>query len=173
MSKLLHSIARPTAAAILFGALACFGTAAAAAGTADSPAAAVRVADATVTPKAPAQTNATKPPVDRTEAWVKELHGKLRITAEQEPAWSAVAQVMRDNAKTMGAMMQERSAMLKSGSAVDNLNGSAKMVEAHLDGLKKFIPVFSTLYDSLAPAQKKLADAAFSRRMRHRHMKRG
>ena len=52
---------------------------------------------------------AQKPPakvskVDRTEAHIKDLQAKLKITPAQEELWNKVTQVMRDNAKTMEAL---------------------------------------------------------------------
>jgi len=169
MSRLLDSIACPVAAATIFATLTFAGIGeAATARTADGTSDMVRIADATVTPKQPAKAGAARASVDRTDAWIKELHRKLHITTVQEPAWDAVAQAMRDNAAAMDALIKGRAAQATPDTAIDNLNDSAKMAEAHLEGLKKFIPVFSTLYDSLSPEQKKIADSAFSRPTRSR-----
>ena len=46
--------------------------------------------------------------VDRVEARIKELHTKLKITPAQEELWNNVTQVMRDNAKTMEALIKAR-----------------------------------------------------------------
>ena len=51
------------------------------------------------TPSLAASPKASK--ADRVEARIKELHTKLMITPEQEEAWNDVAQVMRDDSKTM------------------------------------------------------------------------
>src|SRR5215207_1388482 len=47
---------------------------------------------------------------DRVEARITELHSKLKITRQQESQWNDVAQIMRENAKTMDALAQERTA---------------------------------------------------------------
>jgi len=105
---------------------------------------------------------AAKPaPIDHINQRIVSLHDKLRITPAQEAQWSATAQAMRDNAKTMDALIKERSAAGKTMTAVDDLVSYEKLAAAHESGLKAFIPVFQTLYDSLAPDQKKSADEAF------------
>ena len=51
-----------------------------------------------------------------------------------------------------------------SGTAVDDLNAYAGVVQAHADGIKKLGVAFAPLYSSMSAEQKKLADDAFSRR---------
>ncbi|HLN23428.1 MAG TPA: Spy/CpxP family protein refolding chaperone [Patescibacteria group bacterium] len=109
---------------------------------------------------------------DHVEKRISDLHGKLHITAEQEPRWTAVAQAMRDNAKNMDALIKERTANAKTMTAVEDLQSYEKLAAAHEDGLKTFIPLFSTLYDSLSDDQKKIADTIFrSHGPHHRHGK--
>lgn len=100
---------------------------------------------------------------DRVEARIKDMHAKLKITKAQEDQWAKVARVMRDNAKTMDALTQARfdKAKTKNMTAVDDLKSYAEITGAHEDGIKKFIPVFTTLYGSMSDAQKKDADALF------------
>jgi hypothetical protein len=98
---------------------------------------------------------------DQVEARISSLHHKLQISAAQEPQWAIVAQAMRDNAKSMDALIKERAANGKTMTAVDDLRSYEKLAAAHEDGLNKFIPVFQALYDSLSVDQKKSADAAF------------
>lgn len=100
-------------------------------------------------------------PLDRVEKRISDLHSKLRITPAQEPQWTAVAQAMRDNAKSMDALIKERSANSKTMTALDNLRSYEKLADAHEDGLKKLIPAFQALYDTMSDDQKKSADAAF------------
>ena len=103
---------------------------------------------------------------DRVEARIKELHARLHITEAQQQQWDAVAQVIRDNAQSMDAAIAQRSPDAAGMNAVDDLRSYAVIVDAHADGLKKFIPVFQALYDSMSDAQKKSADAFFHGRMR-------
>jgi len=99
--------------------------------------------------------------VDREEARIKELQTKLKITPAQEPLWNKVTQVMRDNAKTMEALIKARIEKAGTMTAVDDLKSYGEIAEAHADGLKKFIPVFEPLYASMSDAQKKDADMLF------------
>jgi hypothetical protein len=47
--------------------------------------------------------------------------------------------------------------------AVDDLKSYGEIANAHADGIKKFIPVFESLYASMSDAQKKSADTLFRR----------
>ena len=98
---------------------------------------------------------------DRVEARINDLHAKLSITPAQEELWNNVTQVMRDNAKTMEALIKARSEHTSPVTAVDDLKSYGEIAEAHADGLKKFIPVFEPLYVSMSDAQKKNADTLF------------
>ena len=98
---------------------------------------------------------------DRVEARIKELHTKLKITPAQEELWNNVAQVMRDNAKTMEALIKARSEKARTMTAVEDLKSYGEIAEAHADGLKKFIPAFEPLYAGMSDAQKKSADKLF------------
>lgn len=103
---------------------------------------------------------------DDVEARIKTLHSQLHITAEQEPAWNPVAQVMRDNAKTMLEFRRQKAEKQNAASAVDALKSYASIIDAHADGVRKFIPIFQALYDSMPEAQKKIADTVFRNRGR-------
>ena len=46
---------------------------------------------------------------ERVEVRIKELHTKLKITPAQEELWNNVTQAMRDDAKTMEALIKARS----------------------------------------------------------------
>src|ERR1700694_796632 len=98
---------------------------------------------------------------DRVEARIKNMHAKLKITPAQEDQWAKVAQEMRDNAKAMDALTQERFAKAKTMTAVEDLKNYGEIADAHANGIKKFTPLFETLYASMSDAQKKEADALF------------
>jgi hypothetical protein len=102
---------------------------------------------------------------DRTEKRITDLHAKLAITPAQEPLWSSVADVMRDNAKKMDALTQARTQNATTMTAVDDLKSYGEIADAHADGIKKFTPAFSALYDSMSDEQKATADSMF----RHHH----
>lgn len=73
---------------------------------------------------------------------------------------------MRDNAKTMYDLEQQRKEEAGSMTAVDAVKSYQEVIEAHEAGMAKFIPAFQALYDSMSPAQKKTADAMFRGRVR-------
>jgi hypothetical protein len=98
---------------------------------------------------------------DRVEARIKELQTKLKITPAQEALWNNLTQVMQDNAKTMGALTKARSEEASTMTAIDDLKSYAEIVEAHADGIRKFILAFEPLYASMSDAQKKAADKLF------------
>ena len=98
------------------------------------------------------------------ETHIKSLHGALKITAAEEPQWQAVADVMRDNAKTTGALIEERAAKTKTMTAIDDLHSYEAIAEAHVAGLKKLIPAVEALYATMSDAEKKNADAVFGHR---------
>ena len=116
-------------------------------------------------PVAAAGAKAKAVPADAVETRIKKLHGDLRITAAQEDQWTHVAQMMRDNGKAMADLRQQRVADAKALGAMDELKSYAAVIDAHADGVHKFIPVFQTLYDSMSDAQRKTADSVFTSRM--------
>jgi periplasmic protein CpxP/Spy len=97
----------------------------------------------------------------RVEARIKDMHAKLKITAAAEDQWKQVAQVMRDNEQTIAPLIKNRAKNAKTMTAIDDLKSYAEITGAHAEGMKKFIPVFETLYVSMSDAQKKEADALF------------
>jgi protein CpxP len=127
-------------------------------GTVAFAAAPARAADA----PSPAATKAdAQKPVDKAEARIKEMHAKLHITAAQDKQWEDFVQAERDSAQEMSALIEERDKNLQSMNAVDDFNSYRKIAETHADGLKKVVPAFKALYDSLSDDQKKTADTLF------------
>ena len=107
----------------------------------------------------------TKPaPADPVEARIKTLHSSLHITAAQETLWNNFAQVMRENAKAMAERRKEAAQNATSRNAVDELKSYAAVIDAHADEVRKLIPTFQALYDSMSEAQKKTTDAVFRSR---------
>ena len=104
-------------------------------------------------------------PADPVEARIKTLHSSLHITTAQETLWHNFAQVMRENAKAMADRRTEAAQNAQSRSAVDELKSYAAVIDAHADEIRKFIPIFQALYDSMSDAQKKTADAVFRSRI--------
>jgi hypothetical protein len=106
------------------------------------------------------------PRVQTVEARIKELHRKLHITEAQKAQWDALTQVMRENAQAMAEVEKQRAADASSMNAVDVVKSYSAVIDAHEDGMKKFVPAFENLYNSLSDAQKKTADAMFRVRAR-------
>ena len=111
------------------------------------------------TPPAQQKTKASK--VDRTEARIKQLHETLKITPAQEDLWKNFIQVMRDNAKTMDEMSIVRAEKTKTMNALEDLKSYSEIVQAHAEGLKKYVDSFEPLYNSMSEEQKKNADVLF------------
>jgi hypothetical protein len=101
--------------------------------------------------------------VEAAEARITDLHARLKITPAQEDLWNSVTQVMRENAKTMDALRKARTEKAPTMTAVEDFKSYGEITEVHADGIKKFVPVFSALYDSMSDGQKKNADTIFRR----------
>ena len=106
----------------------------------------------------PSTGDQTPPAFDPT-ARIKYLHDRLRISAEQEPLWDSVAQVIRDNAREIAPLLKERFRATTSGNAPDILHAYEALGEAQLENFKKFTAAFEPLYASLPDNQKRIADA--------------
>ncbi len=68
---------------------------------------------------------------------------------------------MRDNAKAMDAIYQQRAEKLASMTAVDNMQSFAQIEQERAQDMQKLVPAFQTLYGSLSDQQKKTADQMF------------
>src|ERR1700723_1377280 len=110
---------------------------------------------------APASDSAGATPV---EARIRDLHKKLHITEAQKPQWDALAMVMRDNAQAMVDLQKQRAADSQSMSAVEVIKSYESVIEAHESGMKKFVPPFEALYNTMSDTQKKSADSLFRNR---------
>jgi hypothetical protein len=99
---------------------------------------------------------------DQVENRIKTLHGKLKITQEQEEAWGKVAQVMRDNETSVKSLIEERHKNASTMNAIDDLTSYQKIAQEHAAGLDKVIAAFQPLYDGMSDEQKKNADTVFS-----------
>jgi len=122
-------------------------------------------------PGTPAPPPARPAPAARLETQIKTLHDQLKITPAEEPQWSAVAQVMRDNAQAVGALIRDRVQKAASMTAVDDLKSYQAIAEAHAAGTAKLAAAFAALYAAMPPDQQKNADAVFAK-AQHRPMAR-
>jgi len=122
---------------------------------------------ANVTPSFAASGSKKSPEVGRTsaveytEAQIKQLQGVLKITDAQKELWNNLTQVMRENAKEMDALTKDRTENAMTMNAVEHMKFRSLISEAHLDQLKKFIPPFEALYNSMSDQQKKSTDTIF------------
>jgi LTXXQ motif family protein len=127
---------------------------------------AMTLAQATPTPATtkPAPAHASKgSTVDANEARIADLHAKLKITPAQEELWKSLTEVMRANAGAMEPLRKARAEKAPTMTAVEDFTSYAEIADVHADGVKKFVPVFTALYDSMSDAQKKNADTLFRR----------
>ena len=109
---------------------------------------------------AKAATNETKG--ETVEQRITNLHAALKITADQDAKWNAVAQAMRENAGNMDKLVAAtRTTPSQNRSAVDDLKTYERFAQAHVDGLKNLISSFTVLYAAMPDAQKKVADTVF------------
>jgi hypothetical protein len=93
---------------------------------------------------------------------IADLHKSLKITADEETNWTAVAQVMRDNDAALKVLAAARTAENREKvSAVEDLKMYEKFAQAHVDGLKNLISSFETLYSAMPDQQKLVADGVF------------
>src|SRR5271166_6734097 len=153
MTNFTHRTARAAgAAATLLGAIVLASPVFAASSAAQSPAQQAMAA--------PADSSAMAP----VEARIRDLHKKLHITAAQKPQWDALTQVMRSNAQAMVDLQKQRAADSQSMDAVEVIKSYESVIEAHEAGMKKFVPPFEALYNTMSDAQKKSADSLFRTR---------
>jgi protein CpxP len=88
---------------------------------------------------------------------IADLKKQLKITPQQEPQFNAFAEVMRNNARDEDSQMRQAGANQRPN-AVDALKQAQQMAEMQSNGLKRLVPAFQALYDSLSDPQKKTAD---------------
>ena len=114
------------------------------------------------TPPAAAAATSTTP--ETVEQRIVTLKTALKITPDQEPKWTAVAQAMRDSSVQMEKLVATKRAIPpEKTTAVDDLKTYQEFTEVRLDGLKKVNSTFKSLYDSMPAEQKKNADMVFEK----------
>jgi hypothetical protein len=166
MSSVTHSIAmsapfaRSIAIAALMGATMLAGpmTAARADSATNAP---IQLAQAGNT-QSPVAKGATQGQGQTVEQRITDLHAALKITADEEPLWNAVAQAMRENAAAVDKLVATtRTTPPQNMSALDDLKTYQEFAQAHVDGLKNLTSSFAALYTAMPDAQKKIADEVF------------
>jgi periplasmic protein CpxP/Spy len=120
-------------------------------------------AQQTVAAQDQATAGATQTKGETVEQRITNLHAALKITPQEDAKWNAVAQAMRQNAASMDTLVaSDRTTPPQNMTAVEDLKTYQKFAQAHVDGLKNLISSFSTLYDAMPDAQKKVADEVFT-----------
>lgn len=99
--------------------------------------------------------------VEYTEAQIKQLQGTLNITEAQKELWNNLVQVMRENAKEMDALNQDRAEKTRTMNSLERMKFHTQITEAHLAQLKKLIPPFEAFYASMSDQQKNITDIIF------------
>ncbi len=97
----------------------------------------------------------------RTEQRILEMHDKLNLDANQEELWGNVTQILRDNAKTMDTLTQNRVDQADKMNAVEDLKSYGEIAQAHANGVQKMIPAFSNLFKSMTVDQQKSVNSFF------------
>jgi periplasmic protein CpxP/Spy len=111
----------------------------------------------------PVATNPADTRGESVEQRITQLHAELKITANEESRWNAVAQAMRDNAAKMDKLVAEKQRTPPQNmTAIDDLQTYQEFTQQHLDGLKNLTSAFKSLYNSMSDEQKKNADQVFA-----------
>ena len=112
----------------------------------------------------PAAAAATGTKAETVEQRIVTLKAALKVTPDQEPKWTAVAQAMRDSSVQMEKLVATKRAIPpEKTTAVDDLKTYQEFTEVRLEGLKKVNSAFKSLYDSMPAEQKKNADMVFEK----------
>ena len=158
MSHAIHRTTRAVTALGLAGALVTLASGIEGTGAAGAEPGHFQLAQAASPPqKPPAKPPAAAAP-QGIDGQIADLQKKLRITPAQQPQFDAFAQVMRQNAQAMDAVMRQQE-QSRGTTAVDELRASAQLAEAEAEGLKRLLPALQSLYDGLPDQQKRLADS--------------
>jgi hypothetical protein len=93
------------------------------------------------------------------EQRIQTLKTQLAITPQQEPAWDAFAQKMRDNAAATDRLAQQRAGAIAALNAVENMRSYAHIAHEYATNADRLTAAFESLYGTLSPAQRQTADA--------------
>ena len=86
------------------------------------------------------------------------LRAELGITPEQEEAFSRLANVLRESAKSMNETRRSMPAMMGTMTAPERYDAHVRMMEARLEGMKAVSDALPGLYAVLTEEQKQRAD---------------
>ena len=71
---------------------------------------------------------------------------------------------MRESASELDAAISKRQAIMKTATAVEDLNAYETIARSHADGVKRLSEAFAPLYAAMSADQKKVADSVFAER---------
>jgi periplasmic protein CpxP/Spy len=105
------------------------------------------------------------------------LKAEIKITPDQEAQWAKVAQVLRDDSaerrKAFEDMRGAGGANPPPRTALQRLEGEARMSTLRAQQSSRFLAAFRPLYDSLSDEQKKAADDVMAPHGHHFGHRRG
>jgi hypothetical protein len=122
-------------------------------------------------PRAHASREARGPEAN-VEKHIANLKAKLKITADEQPQWEALATVIRDNAQEAQTLIDQRNNGGTHLTAIEDLKNYEVMAEGHAEGLKRMEAAFEALYTVMPDDQKRNADLVFAKhegRGEHHH----
>jgi hypothetical protein len=121
----------------------------------------------TAAPQAQAKPEHRFNPGRHVEGRIAFLKAELKITDAQAPQFERVAQAMRDSAKEMAQVHEQRRADRdKPKNAVESLEARAHFGQSRMQQTQRFLAAFKPLYSGLSDEQKKTADELLGG---HRH----
>ncbi|MDE2230152.1 MAG: Spy/CpxP family protein refolding chaperone [Alphaproteobacteria bacterium] len=94
------------------------------------------------------------------------LKAELKITPQQEPQWTKVAEAMRVNAHAIDAARSQFRG--ESKDAVQALEARGRFAATMAQNNDRLLAAFRPLYQSLSPDQKKMADEILTMHFHHR-----
>ena len=97
-------------------------------------------------------------PRDEVEQEITELRDRLHITPAQQQQFDGFAEIMRGNARELDELMRQQT-QKPNKTAVDDMRFYLQFTEAQAEGLKRLLPAFQALYDTLTDQQKRAADS--------------
>ena len=101
-------------------------------------------------------------PAAAVEGRIAAMKTELKIGAQQENAWNAYAQALRDQSQAMQAWRNSRAA---SATALERSDAFASHLRERAQGVEKANAAFKDLYAALSPEQKAIADQRMGPRM--------
>jgi hypothetical protein len=99
------------------------------------------------------------------------FHDKLKITADQEPAWQAFIAATKPQPHAM-PQPQDRKAMAQM-STPERMEKGLQMMKEHQARMEAHLAAVKTFYAALKPEQQKIFDEAHRHMMHHRHGRHG